>query len=375
MNNQTMKKRFFEGKKFTVILHLLAWTIFIVIPLYFIKGWPVSRDFIWLFYINTLVSGIIFYINYLLLAPKLFFETRKFRYFISVFVMVIIFYFVSDISNKMIFNRFSEPSPTEQKEKKPDRHQKITLPGAGGNIGRPKPPFRNMHLYNYGLNSLFLVVFSLGLRVLERNSQIEKLQKETEKAKLNSELAFLKSQISPHFLFNTLNNIYSLIRINPEDSQNAVLKLSKLMRYLLYESEQGNTRLSSEIGFMQNYIDLMKLRMSERVELKIEFPNDYEDVSIPPLLFVPFIENAFKHGISYREKSFIEIRMELSGNLISFKCANSIVKQTVDEDTSHNGIGLDNAVKRLNLLFPGKHDLQINKSDKIYVIILKINLS
>ena len=145
------------------------------------------------------------------------------------------------------------------------------------------------------------------------------MQKETEKEKLNSELAFLKNQISPHFFFNTLNNIYSLISINAEDSQKAVLKLSKLMRYLLYESEQGNTKLSNEIDFMNNYIDLMKLRMNDKVDLTVSFPKKYEDKNIPPLLFIPFIENAFKHGISYREKSFIDINMMVTKEFNNFQ--------------------------------------------------------
>ena len=179
-----------------------------------------------------------------------------------------------------------------------------------------RPPFRQIHIINYGFTSVFLIFFSLGLRVMERHSQIEKLQKDLEKEKLNSELAFLKNQISPHFFFNTLNNIYSLIGINAEDSQKAVLKLSKLMRYLLYESEKGDSKLSTEIEFMNNYIDLMKLRMNEKVALNVSLPADYDDRSIPPLLFIPFIENAFKHGISYREKSFIEISFLVTPDLV-----------------------------------------------------------
>jgi LytS/YehU family sensor histidine kinase len=222
---------------------------------------------------------------------------------------------------------------------------------------------------------MFLVFFSVGLRVLERHSDIEKWQKELEKEKLNSELAFLKNQISPHFFFNTLNNIYSLISINQEDSQKAVLKLSKLMRYLLYESEDGNTKLSNEIEFMNNYIDLMKLRMSEKINLKITFPESYEDKSIPPLLFIPFIENAFKHGISYREKSFIEISMTTKQDSISFRCVNSVAKTREGTDNAHSGIGLENVSKRLNLLFPGTHDLKINRSDTEFEILLQIKFA
>ena len=196
-----------------------------------------------------------------------------------------------------------------------------------------------------------------------------------EKAKLNAELALLKNQISPHFFFNTLNNIYSLISINADDSQKAVLRLSKLMRYLLYDSEHGNTKLSNEIDFMNNYIDLMKLRMSSKIKLTVSFPETYEDINIPPLIFIPFIENAFKHGISYREKSFIDISMTTEKESVKFRCVNSLVKTKEENDSGHSGIGMENVTKRLNLLFPGKHEIKINKSETEFEVLLQINFA
>jgi len=376
MNNSfIMKKNFFRGNKIKVFLHLLAWAILVGLPLYFIKRWDVGQDFIWLYYISTLISGIIFYVNYLFLVPKFFFDKKKYRYYLSVLILIVCFYFVSDVANKLVFKYKSDTAGNEQFSRPSEEQNRMTPPGGGAPHARPGPPFREMHLYNYGFTSLFLVFFSLGLRVLERHSEIEELQKETEKEKLNSELAFLKSQISPHFFFNTLNNIYSLISINAEDSQKAVLKLSKLMRYLLYESEQGKTMLSNEIDFMNNYIDLMKLRMSDKVNLSVTFPQKYEDRNIPPLLFVPFIENAFKHGISYREKSFINISMEVTGRSVIFRCTNSIPDGKEEAKNDHSGIGLENAGKRLNLLFPGKYTLKTGKSDKEYRVFLEINLA
>jgi two-component system, LytTR family, sensor kinase len=286
--------------------------------------------------------------------------------------LIVCFYFVSDISNKLVFKYESVKAQPGQISRTPDDRGRILPPGGGASLAQPGPPFRGMHLYNYGFTSLFLIFFSLGLRVLERNSQIEELQKETEKEKLNSELAFLKSQISPHFFFNTLNNIYSLISINPEDSQKAVLKLSKLMRYLLYESEQGNTMLSNEIDFMNNYIDLMKLRVNDKVELSVSFPKKYEDRNIPPLLFIPFIENAFKHGISYREKSFIDINMIATKESITFRCTNSLLKTKEEASNQQSGIGLENVSKRLNLLFNGRHELKIDKSENTFEVFLTI---
>ena len=232
-----------------------------------------------------------------------------------------------------------------------------------------------MHIFNYGFTAVSLIFFSLGLRFIERHTAFEKSQKELERQKLNSELAFLKNQISPHFFFNTLNNIYSLISINADDSQNAILKLSRMMRYLLYESEAGDTKLSSEIEFMKNYIDLMRIRMSEKVSLTSEFPELYDDVTIPPLLFIPFIENAFKHGVSLREGSFIRIRMTCYGGVINFHISNSLYPGGNGPASDSSGIGLENVSKRLELLFSGKHDLKINRTETSFEVQLRIELN
>jgi two-component system, LytTR family, sensor kinase len=367
-----VKKNFLAGREIKIFLHLLAWAILLGLPVYFIKRWQVGDDFIWFYYINTLISGLIFYFNYFLLVPRFFFRDRKLRYYLSVLLVLLLFFFISDVSNKMIFRYVSKPEISQQNAR-PEKGER-SLPPGGGRI-LATPPFREMHVFNFTSTALLLILFSLGLRIVERHSDIEKIQKEIERQKLNSELAFLKNQISPHFFFNTLNNIYSLIGTSSEDSQKAVLKLSKLMRYLLYESEQGNTKLSNEIDFMNNYIDLMKLRMNDKISLTVSFPDNYEDINIPPLLFVPFIENAFKHGISYREKSFIDISLRTTKNAITFKCSNSLFISRDISENGHSGIGLENAGKRLNLLFPGKHNLKITKSETTFDVLLFINFT
>ncbi len=366
-------KRFFTRNSIRILLHLLAWTILLGLPLYFIKRWDVGKDFIWLYYISNIISGIIFYTNYLVLVPRFLFQRKKHRYYFSVVLLLVVLYIVSDRSNELVFKYVPGRVNTEDIRVHQNEREASGPPNPGRMFGRP--PFRQMHLFNYAFTSVFLIFFSMGLRVLERHAQVEKLQKELEKEKLNSELAFLKNQISPHFFFNTLNNIYSLISINAEDSQKAVLQLSKLMRYLLYESEHGNTKLSSEIDFMSNYIDLMKLRMSDKVALSVSFPEKYNDRSIPPLLFIPFIENAFKHGISNRGKSYIEISMKVYNDSLTFRCANSIQKTREEGESGHPGIGLDNVGKRLTLLFPGRHKLEIGKTESEFEVTLQISLT
>jgi len=408
-----MKSRSVATSRLRIFLHLLAWIILFGLPLYFNKRWQVGSDFIWLYYINIGIAGIIFYINYLLLLPKLFFSNRRYLYFIAAIFTLLAFYFVSDKSNELVFRYISNRQNTEE-TRRPDARQirrpdsaemgradsiemrrqdsavvrrpdsaEIRRPpvdrGRTGPPGRGRfngpPPFRQMHAFNYTFTSLFMLFFSMGLRILERQSRIEKLQKEMEKEKLNSELALLKNQVSPHFFFNTLNNIYALIGINADDSQKAVLKLSKLMRYLLYESEKGDTKLSHEIDFMFNYIDLMKLRMNEKIDLSVSLPENYKDMIFPPLLFIPFIENAFKHGVSYRKKSFIRIEMTIDDHNITFHCTNSLVKNGDEKEEKEPGIGLENVTKRLKLLFPNRHELKIDQSEDEYEVLLKINIS
>ena len=392
-----MKPRSIATNRLKIFLHLLAWIILFGLPLYFNKRWQVGSDFIWLYYINIGIAGIIFYINYLLLLPKLFFSNRRYLYFIAALFTLLAFYFVSDKSNELVFRFISSRQNTEEISRpdtrelrrpdseemiRPDSVERRRPPVDRGRTGPPgrsrfngPPPFRQMHAFNYTFTSLFMLFFSMGLRILERQSRIEKLQKEMEKEKLNSELAFLKNQVSPHFFFNTLNNIYALIGINPDDSQKAVLKLSKLMRYLLYESEKGDTKLSHEIDFMYNYIDLMKLRMNEKIDLSVSLPENYSDIVFPPLIFIPFIENAFKHGVSYRKKSFIRIEMTIDDNDIMFHCTNSVVKNGDEKEEKEPGIGLENVTKRLKLLFPGRHELKIDQSENEYKVFLKITTS
>jgi two-component system, LytTR family, sensor kinase len=367
-----MIKSFFKGNRLQFLLHMLAWAVFLLLPLYSVKRFGIGKDFLWLYYINILINGSIFYINYFLLVPKLFFNGKNYKYYISVILLFFFFYFISDDANQMIFRLTPDGRRTEAPPPMPDEKERPRPPGP---MRFPmRPPFREIHLFNYGSSSLFLIFFSLGLRILERHSRGEKIQKELEKEKLNTELALLKNQISPHFFFNTLNNIYALISINPGDSQKAVLKLSKMMRYLLYETEHGDIRLINEIEFMTNYIDLMKLRMSDRINLSVIFPEDCEEYIIPPLLFIPFIENAFKHGISNRENSFIEIWMTCSDGNIFFRCANSLSESNKREVINSPGIGLGNVSKRLELLFPKKHELRINKTVNTYEVLLNILL-
>ena len=346
-----------------MLLHIIGWTIFIILPLYFLIFYSQhDSSFLYRVYTQTIIYVLIFYINYLWLIPKFFIKKgNKKLYFLSAAALIVVFYFVIETSNTYIFPRKAEDKRIEAEFNKLSKEMSI-----------PKPP-KQWHIYNYLFTSFLITGFSMGLGLTNKYIENEKQRKELEKERLNSELAFLKNQISPHFFFNTLNNIYSLVQINTDDAQKSILKLSKLMRYLLYETEHGNIQLSQEIEFMKNYLDLMKLRLTQKVDLKVAFPEQYTDNAIPPLLFIPFIENALKHGISYRDPSFIHISMEVSDRNILFTCINSIATQT--EEKTDSGIGLENIKKRLALLFPDKHNLKLDQTESTFRVELQIALS
>ena len=346
-----------------VLLHVTGWIILFILPQFLVTGggFEDTRTTLIIFF-NTLVFGIIFYINYLWLVPLILHKGRWPMYVGAMLALVITVHFGSNFAFQKAF-----PPPPEVEQHMRDANQKDDSHRKG------RRSFARMITYNYFITAFLVTGFAVGLRSVEQSLKKEREIKELEQEKLNSELALLKNQVSPHFFFNTLNNIYSLIEINQKDAQEAVLSLSKLMRYMLYESEQGNTKLSRELDFMKVYIDLMKLRISDKVKLTVDFPEKFDDIDIPPLLFIPFIENAFKHGVSVRKDAFIRIGLFREGDEIRFTAANSINQVKNGSPEADSGIGLENVRKRLALLYPGRHELNISDDGTEYIVELKIN--
>lgn len=356
-----MKSLLLSKKRLPVLLHILAWSIIVIIPHYLIQNYGDGDNHqLVQLYSNMAIYGLLFYLNYLWLVPKFFFRDNKLGYFLIASGLIIVLYAFMWYLNEHVF---FDAEREQQFQKLMEEISKSTE--------RLKPPIKQFRIYNYFYTSILITGFSLGLGVLEKLAQNEQQRKELEKEKLNSELAFLKNQISPHFFFNTLNNIYSLIGIDQSEAQGSVHKLSKLMRYLLYESEQTQAELSDEIDFMNHYIDLMKLRLSNKVKLSVSLPEESGTLAVPPLLFIPFVENAFKHGVSYREPSFISITMFIDGKTVNFTTKNSIGAST-SKDEQHSGIGLENVKKRLNLLYPDTHRLKIEEHAGEFTVELQL---
>jgi LytS/YehU family sensor histidine kinase len=199
-----------------------------------------------------------------------------------------------------------------------------------------------------------------------------------ERQRINTELSYLKAQINPHFFFNTLNNIYSLTTLDVGKAQEALLKLSRMMRYVLYENQKDETLLSKEVKFIEDYLELMKMRLSQKVKLQVKLEDPKDDLVIAPMLFLPFLENCFKHGISSQQDTEISISLEVMGDTVFFETKNGIFPVPPDSpEAQENGIGLVNTQRRLTLLYPDKHRLKlgVDEASGHYGVQLTINLA
>jgi LytS/YehU family sensor histidine kinase len=225
-----------------------------------------------------------------------------------------------------------------------------------------------MGYFIYLLFHFAIIALAVGLRNYMRSRRLKEQLKEQQQKHTEAELAWLKNQINPHFLFNTLNNISSLIQIDPDTAQDSIAQLSDLLRYAMYETDKPFVPLKGEIEFMQNYIDLMRLRHNDKLKLTTEWPVvPPSTLHLPPLLFISLIENAFKHGVSSNRPSLINIRLTTDGDTLSFTCQNTNYPKD-DQNRSGSGIGLENTRRRLELMYPDRYtwDYGINNDGTEY---------
>ena len=219
-----------------------------------------------------------------------------------------------------------------------------------------------------------LVALAMAIRMSQHMKRVDDLRREAEKTRSEAELTNLRNQLNPHFLLNTLNNIYALIAIDPDKAQGAVQELSKLLRHVLYDNQQDFVPLDKEVAFIKNYIELMKIRVSQSVNVTTDINiDDNSHILIAPLIFISLIENAFKHGISYSAPSYIHILIEEEGGVITCEIRNSYHPKSVN-DKSGSGIGLEQVQKRLSLMYDGHYEWNRGTTDdgKEYYSIIKI---
>ena len=302
-------------------------------------------------YIHAVVYIIVFYYNYFFLIDRLLFRKRMLLYIVSVLIFVILL-----VSGAEFLSSLTRPEP-----------------GGHMNMHRPVPGNFVMAFRNFAI-SLLSVGLSLALKFSMRWTKIERMNEKIMSEQKDMELANLKNQLNPHFLFNTLNNIYALIQIDSKRAQDAVHQLSKMLRYALYEDSQ-EVELAKDLDFVRNFIELMKLRLSANHQLSVDIPRQVSsDLSIAPLLFISLIENAFKYGMASSKPSVIMISITVTGETVRCHIENSFFPEKV-ADKSSSGIGLSNLKRRLDLVYSNHYNLEYGISGNMFISDLSINLT
>lgn len=223
--------------------------------------------------------------------------------------------------------------------------------------------------------TILIFGISTSIKVTQEWFKNEKLRKEAENTQLNAELAFLKSQVNPHFLFNTLNSIYSLANRRSEKTADAIAKLSNILRYMLYKTDNKTVNLDDEVQYLSDYIELQKFRLYDNILIKFDVTGNIQSFKIAPMLLLPFVENAFKHGVNTINKCFIHITLNVKGNELYFEVTNADIRKDTYFKDENSGIGLQNVKRRLELIYPKAHELLTEKSNDIYIVKLKLRLS
>lgn len=315
---------------------------------------------------------IIFALNVFVLIPKLLFQKK---YILYVFISIASILFIITILQFLI--KVSEPlgmPPMDLGQGMPPMELGAKMQPPMGFKLRNTPEQKSfvMVFFDNFIIAILLVAASTSIKIMSQWLNEEGRRKDLEKEQLKTELALLRHQVSPHFLMNTLNNIHALIDINSGAAKDAVIRLSTLMRYLLYETSHGYTYLKKEIDFIESYIALMKLRFSNKVLINVEVPSNIPEIQIPPMLFISFIENAFKHGVSYQADSFVIFKMEIIEDKLFCSIRNSKHPTKDKTNKQYSGIGMTNISKSLALLYDKDYKLDVIDSENEFEVQLII---
>lgn len=347
------------NKKINIIINTaqgIIWACLFILPSavwYFIASDIRSLGSSFYFTTQLLLPAFLVYtINYCILIPLLLFTSKK-KYFYIINSAIILFF----ISIPAIKSGFSPDIPQEVRDAFPNaRFAWIAIGGV------------MLKIIFYAV----MVAMPVGLKYVMRWNDEKHKMEEERRRNAEAELTWLKNQLNPHFLFNTLNNISSLTQIDADKAQESIGQFSELLRYALYESNVKKAKLSDETEFMKNYIYLMSLRCNEMTHINTRFDSFDENITISPLLFISLIENAFKHGISSHKESFVKIDMGLDGDDLVFSCENSVHERRSD-DRSGSGIGLENMTRRLDLIYPDAYTYKQYVENNTYIAIVRIH--
>lgn len=337
-------------KSFTVVIHALVWLFLLVIPYIttdqVFNSLDATSDIKYLLLCLSISTTLIiaFYFNYFFLIPKYLLIKKYWLYFSFLLLTIAIVLFISGA----IFFLFGF-SPTELAETNPSIEKIIPV---------------------IIINAISIWLLTIVSSILW--AAYTKL-KQAESEKLTAQIASLKSQINPHFLFNTLNNIYATAIDTSPKAADMVDKLSEMMRYTMKDTQQDFVLLEDEMNYISNFIELQKLRLDRSVKLECNKMENISALQIAPMLLIPFIENAFKHGVNSEQKSHIKIETTMNKKQLQLSVVNN--KVNIQKDISErSGLGIENTRHRLNLIYPSKHLLAINETEKEFSVSLHINL-
>lgn len=353
----------------TILIHIICWALFLLLPVVFSpefgsrpKGFSHLFGYPLRFFLINLFLVPFFYFNAYFLVPRFFFNKENVLYFGSILVLLLLFLLIPEPERARFAHHTNFPP------RFPDAAaMEAVMPE------RPKPFFIGFRIIPRIFTFSLVWLLGIVLQVMDRLRITERRSRENELAKVNAELSYLKLQINPHFLFNTLNNIYSLASIQSEQTPAAVMKLSEIMRYVTQDAQADVVPLDSEIQYINNYIELQKMRSNDKLELRFEKEGDFTRNSIAPLLLISFVENAFKYGISNHEKSRISIFIQVEQGVLHMTVGNTVFERE-DNGSTTSSIGMSNTRRRLELLYPGRHTLIFGKKDSFYNVDLKIEL-
>ena len=335
------------------LIHIIGWGIMFGFPFFFVER--ENGNINWMAYLRhsavPLSFMIAFYVNYFLLVPRYLFQSQTKRYITYNILLLCVIGLMLHLWRSLTFDPSFVPKP----------HRSGGPPG-----------------WLFFVRDMLSLVFTIGLsaaiRMSARWTQAEAARKEAERNRSEAELKNLRNQLNPHFLLNTLNNIYALIAFDTDKAQQAVQELSKLLRYVLYDNQQTYVPLGKETDFIRNYIELMRIRLSSNVQMttQIDILPDSRTL-IAPLIFISLIENAFKHGTSNDRPSFIRIDIHERGGELVCRIRNSCFPKTAS-DRSGSGIGLKNLSKRLEMIYPQRHTFEYGERGGTYTASLRIKL-
>jgi len=346
-----MATPWYKRKWGIVLLHTSVWVLIYMLPLLLQKSVqntkhePTATDRNWFIYLTIstdILWVILFYLNAIVLIPKLIYKKKYLFYFLVQLIIL-----AGLVSFHWLFFTFVAK-----------QHQ-FSLSG-----------FFLFNIFPF----IFILACSTAYRMVQDRIAAEQLLKEKENENLKTELSFLRSQVSPHFMFNVLNNMVALARKHSEQLEPSLIKLSSLMRYMLYETDEAKVPLEKEVEYLHSYIDLQQQRFGKKLTVKVDI--DIQDCcyEIEPMLLIPFIENAFKHGTGMIEEPIISVQLKADAGLLQLTVQNKFNGKTAEVKDKASGIGLNNVQRRLNLLYGKNHTLQITDKNGWFVTSLQLKL-